>query len=287
MGFSTYKQAFAGFTQVGYFGGTAFDIGEMRHFTDEVVLFLYSHKKDKATVISSRAATGRFAAGEPLDLSLISEETPCFESPALPSAEFSIGALMLPLDGTARIEYADAHELALLFDPSLSQSLFAATEREAVYGVKNAAAFFGCGFHYEGGESAGTAFDGADKSLGAVFLILYAMLRRLSKKRGFNFRLESASGMPAFAVSADLHLERGEELEDAFEFVCLKKILDGRGLPLLYRFATNDGSPRLILRFSPSRVSVETLLRASLPEGVTDYSELSDEERIPDVAGEY
>lgn len=287
MGFSMYKHAFAGFTGLGYFGDTALDVSEMPHFNDEVVLFLYSRKKDKATVISSRAATGRFAAGEPLDLSLISDGMPCFEFPGILNGGFSLGALMLPLDGAAQIEYAAAHDLASLFYPSLASSVFGCTEREAVYGVKSAATFFGCGFHYEGGEKHGLSFDSADVALGAIFLIFCAMLRRLSKKRGFNFRIESANGMPAFAISADLHLNSGEELEDAFEFVCLKEILDSRGLPLMYRFATNEGSPRLILRFSSSRMSLETLLRASLPDGITDYSELSDEERIPDVAGEY
>lgn len=287
MSFLTCRHAFVGFTGIGYFGDAAFDIKEMRHFTDEIVLFLYSHKSNRATVISSRAATGRFAAGAPFDLSLLSDDTPCFEAEALPFADFSLGAVMFPLNKEGRIEYSDAHELASIFDPKLTQYVFGRTEREAIYGVKNAAAFFGCGFHYEGSESRGLSFDGADRGLGAIFLIFCAMLRRLSEKRGFNFRLESASGMPAFAISSDLHLNRGEELEDAFEFICLKEIFERRGLPLLYRFSTNDGKPRIILRFSPSRVSVESLLRASLPEGITDYSQLSDEERIPDVAGEY
>lgn len=287
MGFSTYKHAFAGYADLGYLPDGLFDSDGMRRFTDEVVLFLYSHKKDKATVISSRAATRRFAAGVPLDLSLINGETPCFEFPALPCDGFSLGALMLPLDGAEQISYAAACELSSLFEPSHSPSAFGRTEREAVRGIKTAAALFGCGYHYAGCESEETSFDSADACLGAVLLILSAMIRRLSKKRGFNFGLESASGILAFSVSADLCLKNGEELEDAEEFVCLKRIFESRALPLLYRFSSNDGLPRLILRFSSSQMSVEAFLRAALPEGVTDIGELTDEERIPDVAGEY
>ncbi len=286
MGFLTCDHTFAGFAGLGYFGDTAFDVEGLRRFTDEVVLFIYQHSKDKATVISSRSVGCRFASGEVFDTSLINETTPCFEFSSLPSPDFSIGAVMFPL-GDDEIPYSDAHELASLFTPKLSGLVFCRTDREAVYGVKNAASFFGCGFHYEGREYDRISFESSDGALGVIFLVFCAMFRRLSQKRGFNFKLESASGMPAFAISADMHLQNADELEQAYEFICLKEIFECRGLPLLYRFSTNNDSPRLILRFSSARVSRETLLRASLPAGITDYSQMSEEELIPDVAGEY
>lgn len=279
MNMPMYNLALESYEKLRYYIDGFFDSDGMRHFTDEVVLFVCSHKNDKAIVISSRAATARFAAGKPLDLSLVSEDASCFEVESLPRDGFSLGALVLPLDEAGQVS-TTTYELAALFTPS-------ALPRNAFFAVRNAALFFGCGFHCEGSESAPTLLEGCDSSFGAVLLILCAMLRRLSKKRGFNFRFESASGIWAFSVSADLHLQSGEELEDTSEFICLKEIFESRELPFLYRFASRDGAPRLILRLSPLHVSVESLLRAALPEGITDIDALTYEERIPDVAGEY
>jgi hypothetical protein len=222
---------------------------------------------------------------------LLTEEIPAFEFEDLPDVKCSICAALFPC-GDEAVSYTCANELASLFDPRLSGALFSAGEREAVYGIKNAASFFGCGVDYVGSESTRISFAQTDPALNVMLLMLCALFRRFSRRRGFNLKIETVGKTPCLAFSATLYCDNGigsltKDLESSAEFLFLKELFYARSLPLLYRFAEQDGAMRIILRFAPVSVSVETLLRAALPETLTGYDDLSEEEKIPDVAGEY
>ena len=287
----THKQSYMGFSGIGYFGDIAFDVEKMRRFDEDAVIFFCKNDGNAPLIVAARGKTHRFCPGERFDISLLTEEIPAFEFEDLPDVKCSVCAALFPC-GDEAVSYASANELASLFDPRHSGALFSAGEREAVYGIKNAASFFGCGVDYVGSESARISFVSTDPALNVMLLMLCALFRRFSRRRGFNLRIESVGKTPCLAFSAALYCENDissltKEFESSVEFLFLKELFYARSLPLLYRFAELDGEPRLILRFAPVSVSVETLLRAALPESLAGYDDLSEEEKIPDVLGEY